>query len=177
MSELIAATELTPSTVYGYFANKDELVWAMVRETMQRAGRRMQALVAGAEGPVLAKIAALMDGLGEELMERPEDVRFMAQFDAMYAREWSAERLISLEKELFAEGFQPMTELIREGIGDGSLRGDLDPEITMHAVLNAVIAVQRRLASLGKRVEVEYGRSVDALFREATAVILRGLRA
>jgi hypothetical protein len=36
---------------------------------------------------------------------------------------------------------------------------------------------QRRLASLGNRVELEYGQSVDRLFRETIRVILLGLRA
>jgi hypothetical protein len=47
----------------------------------------------------------------------------------------------------------------------------------MHAVINAVIGAQRRLASLGKKVEQEYGQPIDRLFRETIRVILLGLRA
>ena len=47
----------------------------------------------------------------------------------------------------------------------------------MHAVINAVIGAQRRLASLGNRVELEYGQPVDRLFRETIRIILLGLRA
>jgi hypothetical protein len=47
----------------------------------------------------------------------------------------------------------------------------------MHAVINAVIGAQRRLASLGERVESEYGQPIDRLFRETIRVILLGLRA
>ena len=76
------------------------------------------------------------------------------------------------------EGFQQFAALIREGIADGSLRADLDPELTMHAVMNAVAGAQRRLASLGSRkVELEYGQPIDRLFRETIRVILLGLRA
>ena len=67
--------------------------------------------------------------------------------------------------------------LMREGIADGSMRPDLDPDLTMHAVINAVIGAQRRLASLGSRVEAEYGQPIDRLFRETVRVILLGLRA
>jgi len=101
----------------------------------------------------------------------------MAQFDAMYARDWSAERLLTLEAQIYPEGFRYFGSLIREGISDGSLRSDLNPELTMHAVMNAVVGTQRRLASLGSQVELEYGQPVDSLFRETTRVILRGLRA
>ena len=47
----------------------------------------------------------------------------------------------------------------------------------MHAVINAVIGAQRRLASLGNKVELEYGKPIDRLFRETIRVILLGLRA
>jgi hypothetical protein len=101
----------------------------------------------------------------------------MAQFDAMYARDWPAERLLTLESQINPQGFQFFTDLIREGIADGSLRPDLDPDLTMHAVINAVIGAQRRLASLGNKVELEYGQPIDRLFRETIRILLLGLRA
>jgi AcrR family transcriptional regulator len=177
MAEILTATGVRASTLYEYFANKDEIVWALVGETMRGSAPRIQKAVESASGSAFAKIVAFMDALLEQLVERPEEVRFMAQFDALYAREWSAERLISLEAELFPEGFSPLTALIREGIEDGSLRKDLDPQVTMHAVLNCVIGTQRRLASLGSRVEAEYGQPVELMFREATRLLLQGLRA
>jgi len=67
--------------------------------------------------------------------------------------------------------------LIREGIADGSLRSDLDAGLAMHAVMNAIIGAQRRLASLGNKIEQEYGNSIDRLFRETIRIILLGLRA
>jgi hypothetical protein len=46
----------------------------------------------------------------------------------------------------------------------------------MHAVMNAVIGAQRRLASLGSKVETEYGKPVDELLRESIRMLLLGLR-
>ena len=96
--------------------------------------------------------------MADELANNQVKVRFMAQFDAMYARDWPAERLLTLESQINPQPFQLFTELIREGIADGSLRADLDPDLTMHAVINAVIGAQRRLASLGNKIEQEYGQ-------------------
>jgi len=101
----------------------------------------------------------------------------MAQFDAMYARDWPAERLLTLEGQIYDQGFEVFRKLICEGIADGSLRSDLDPDLTLHAVINAVIAAQRRLASLGNKVELEYGHPIDRLFRETIRIIVFGLRA
>ncbi len=101
----------------------------------------------------------------------------MAQFDAMYAMKWPVERLLSLEAE--AGNLRPgvLRALIEEGIADGSLRSDLDSELTLEAVINAAIGTQRRLATLDRKLEVEYGKPADRLFRETIRILLFGLRA
>jgi hypothetical protein len=115
--------------------------------------------------------------MADELSEHQGKVCFMAQFDAMYARDWPTERLLAMESQINPEGFRYFCKLIRERIADGSLRRDLDPDLTMHAVINSVIGAQRRLASLGNKVELEYGQRIDRLFRETIRLILLGLRA
>jgi hypothetical protein len=125
----------------------------------------------------LSKIIGLLQYMADELSNNQAKIRFMAQFDAMYARDWPAERLLTLESQLQDEGFKVFRTLIREGIADGSLRSDLDPDLTLHAVINAVIGAQRRLASLGTKVELEYGQSINRLFQETIRIIVLGLSA
>ncbi|HEY3441566.1 MAG TPA: helix-turn-helix domain-containing protein [Paludibaculum sp.] len=176
MAEIILASGLRASTMYQYFSNKDDIVWAIVGAVFaDYAARATQAMESARTA--LDKITALLEMMANQLVNDQAQARFMAQFDAMYARDWPAERLLTLEAQINPEGFGYFATLIREGIADGSLRPDLDPELTMHAVINAVIGAQRRLASLGTRVEMEYGQPVDRLFRETIRVILFGLRA
>jgi len=176
MAEITAASGVQPSTTYQYFSNKDDVVWALLGDVMQEGSGRAKESIDAASN-ALEQLAALLEFMADELVNNRVKVRFMAQFDAMYARDWPAERLITLELEINPRGFQVFTDLIREGIADGSLRSDLDPDLTMHAILNAVIGAQRRLASLGNKIEQEYGKPVDRLFRETIRVILLGLRA
>jgi AcrR family transcriptional regulator len=176
MAEITSASGVQPSTMYQYFSNKDDIVWAILSELMEEASARAKREFENAPN-ALARITALLDFMGDELVNNQVKVRFMAQFDAMYARHWPPERLITLESQINPEGFQVFTDLIRDGIADGSLRSDLDPDLTMHAVINAVIGAQRRLASLGNKIEQEYGQPIDRLFRETLRVLLLGLRA
>jgi AcrR family transcriptional regulator len=176
MAEVISASELRPSTIYQYFANKDEIVWAILGEVLAEAAERAKKSVEGATTG-LAKITALLEFMADDLTHNQAKIRFLAQFDAMYARDWPAERLLTLEGQFHDQGFKAFRKLIRAGIADGSLRSDLDPELTLHAVINAVIGAQRRLASLGKKVEMEYGHPIDRMFRETIRIILFGLRA
>lgn len=176
ISEIVAETGIRTSTLYEYFSSKDEIVWALVEETMARSQARIRHRMEEAgDSSALTRITALLDAFREELLEHPNHVRFMAQFDAMYAREWTFERLLALEDKLSPNGFGLLRTLVQQGIADGSICTDLDPDLTLHAVLNSVIGTQRRLASLGKRVEQEYGRSIQDMFDETVRVLLRGL--
>jgi AcrR family transcriptional regulator len=177
IAEIFAAAGIRASTLYEYFSNKDEIVWALVEEVMVRGSEGAQEAIERASGPALEKIAALFQVFEDQLTREPARVRFMAQFDAMYARDWSVERLLALEDKIIPGRLKGLVDLIREGIADGSLRSDLDPELTMHSVLNAVIGAQRRLASLGNRVEQEFGQPIGLMFRESVRIILIGLRA
>ena len=176
MAEITSASGVQPSTMYQYFSNKDDIVWTILDESMRDVSDRARRIQEGAPN-ALACIRALLDFMADELANNPAKVRFMAQFDAMYAHDWPAERLMALESRINPAGFRVFADLVREGIADGSLRPDLDPDLTVHSVLNALIGAQRRLASLGNKVEQEYGKSVDRLFRETVRVVLLGLAA
>jgi AcrR family transcriptional regulator len=177
MAEIITAAGLMGSTVYQYFANKDEIVWALVREVLERFRAVLQDQVDPVQGTALIRITALLKVIGAQLSTAISDVRFMAEFDALYTRNWSAEQLIELEEELFPMGMKQLRPLVQEGIDDGSLRPDLNADTAMHAVLTTVIASQRRLASLGDRIEKEFGRPIEALMNESIRIILQGLQA
>jgi AcrR family transcriptional regulator len=177
IADIVAAAGIRASTLYEYFSNKDEIVWTLVEELMLHWSASVREATDKTTGPALARITTLLEAFGDELVDHPQRVRFMAQFDAMYARDWPAERLLALEDRLFPGRFEPLSNLIREGIADGSLRSDLDPDLTLHSVVNAVVGAQRRLASLGNRVEQEYGQPIEVLFRETVRILLLGLRA
>jgi AcrR family transcriptional regulator len=176
MADITFASGVRASTLYQYFSNKDDIVWGIVSQLFAAVTERAtESVEGGASG--LAKITALLELMADELENNPAKVRFMAQFDAMYARDWPPERLLALEAQMNPQGFRYFGKLIREGIADGSLRSDLDPDLTMHAAINAVLGAQRRLASLGNKIEIEYGQPIDRLFRETIRLIELGLRA
>jgi AcrR family transcriptional regulator len=176
MAEITSASGVQPSTVYQYFRNKDDIVWAILEEVIQERSRLAQQSLGQAPN-ALARITVLLESMADELANDQVKVRFMAQFDALYARSWPVERLLKLESQFNPQPFRFFSELIREGIADGTLRPDLDSDLTMQAVVNAVIGSQRRLASLGSKVELEYGQPIDRLFRETIRVLLLGMRA
>ncbi len=176
IADIVQGAGIRPSTLYEYFSNKDDIVWAIVADVFADWARLAKEEMDAAP-TALDKITALFEFMAQGLTEGTSKIRFMAQFDAMYARQWSPERLLSLEAQVSPGGLAYFSSLVRQGIEDGTLRSDLDPELTMQAVINAVVGAQRRLASLGNRVEVEYGQPIDRLFRETIRILLLGMRA
>src|SRR5262249_22157928 len=105
MAEITAASGVQPSTMYQYFSNKDEIVWAILRELMTEAGAAGKQRIQAAPN-ALARLTAILDFMADDLANHRVNVRFMAQFDAMYARDWPAERLLNLESQISPGVFQ-----------------------------------------------------------------------
>ncbi len=176
MLEITTAAGVQPSTLYQYFKHKEDIALAIASEIASDFQHRFQSqLFEHTTG--LQKIVTLLDIMSADLETRLEKVRFMAEFDVLYAHKLPAESLLHLHGQISPNFLDELHSWIATGIADGSMRPELDPEITLHAVLNAVVGTQRRLAFLGNKVETEYGRPLGALFREAMRVMLLGLSA
>src|SRR5688500_7332998 len=137
IADIIAASGLMRSTIYQYFSNKDEMIWALVQEILEHGNAVQRQILDNQPGSALATIVAIFTHLGNELVANPARVRFMAQFDALYARDWSAEQLLALEAQVLPQALAPtLAALGRTGIADGSLHPDLDPALALHSALN-----------------------------------------
>ncbi len=104
MADVISANVRRPSTMYQYFSNKDDIVWAILGEVLEESAAGAKKIVEGATSG-LAKITALLQYMADELAKNQARIRFMAQFDAMYARDWPVERLLTLEGQIHDQGF------------------------------------------------------------------------
>ena len=109
MTEIISASELRTSTIYQYFSSKDDIVWAILEVVLADLTARAKVAIDG-EKTALAKITALLELMADDLTRNQAKVRFLAQFDAMYARDWPAERLLTLEAQINPEGFRALQQ-------------------------------------------------------------------
>jgi AcrR family transcriptional regulator len=53
MADIIAASGLMRSTIYQYFSNKDELIWALVQEIMEHSNALRQQILHDPPGSAL----------------------------------------------------------------------------------------------------------------------------
>src|SRR5947209_20007884 len=66
MADITSASGVRASTMYQYFSNKDEIVWALLRELFARNVERANKCVESATTG-LGKIMGLLDFMAEEL--------------------------------------------------------------------------------------------------------------
>ncbi len=66
MAEIIAASGLRASTMYQYFSNKDDIVWAILEEVLANLAERAKAATANAK-TALDRITALLDLMADDL--------------------------------------------------------------------------------------------------------------
>ncbi len=174
MLDITNAAGVQPSTLYQYFKSKEEIVWALATQALRDFRDRAKTRLNG-QPLALAKVRAIVDLMAEDLDARPSDVRFMAQFDVLYARDFSAESVLKMTRDLGIDGFADFSRWVKEGIADGSFRPDVDSDLSLIALFNAAIGTQRRLGSLGPKAEQEYGKPASELFRESMRLLLDGL--
>src|SRR5688500_5971330 len=60
MADIIAASGLMRSTIYQYFSNKDEIVWAIVQHTLEHSTAAVQQLTHDGDGSALTTIASIL---------------------------------------------------------------------------------------------------------------------
>lgn len=171
MGKIADATRISRKTIYEYFANKQEIAWAIFQKFSQGAATEATHMIS----PNLngyQNIENFLFQVGKLLETSPEHMRFIVEFNTLYAREGNASRV----QQLHASQSRQINELILMGIKDGSLRNDLDPKLEGAAILNLLAALNSRFSLLDAQIAEEYGYPVKEIFRGICTSYLRGIK-
>jgi AcrR family transcriptional regulator len=172
MGAIADAARLARKTLYQYFSNKQEIAFAIMQNIVnERTSNFAPPHIP--EGSGYQCVKAFMLHMINLLDVHPEHFRFISEFNTLYAREGDPARV----RQIFARRGDPLVQMIRQGIADGSIRPDVDAELFSAAMLNLVSGMNSRFALLGKQVSEEYGYPVMELYREISRNFLRGLQA
>jgi AcrR family transcriptional regulator len=126
MDEIAAEAGVARSTVYVYFANRDDLLQACVQSMYDGLQETIGAVVAG-DTPPVERLRAVILGVLERVDESPDFFRLAMATQATAGAAGSAAvggvlMLIGLDM------MRVLEELVTAGIEAGEFRSDLDPE-------------------------------------------------
>jgi len=176
IANVASASRLTRATIYRYFAGKEELAKEIFRSIARSWVERDAREVWGMGGTGHELVERFLTAHFAHLFANPHEARFIAEFNQLYARHLSAQTAMQLFAETLGEQRRLVREAVVNGQADGSIRGDLDPEVVLASVLNLASAMTSRLGELGGKVDAEFGIGADAIFAGVCRVFLDGLR-
>ena len=171
LSTIARVARMTRNTVYEYFPNKQEVAWSILQKIFSQS---KTGIPAAQTGSGLQRIEGFMLGMVSKLQNNPDHMRFIVEFNALYAREVSSDRMRQLTGR--SKGEDDIARLIEEGIADGSIRPDLDPALVSSAIWNMLSAMNARFGLLGALIQQEYDQPVEAIYHEICRVFLRGIQ-
>lgn len=176
MGQIAREARLTRATLYKYFANKDAIAHEIFKIITKGWKDRNEREVWGYQGNGFQRLEKFITFFFEYLVQNPREARLIAEFNYLYARYLSAEMVKETMLENLSGDWQFVLDSIQTGIADGSLRVDLDPELTMVAFLNFLSSIMNRFGAMGDKVEEEYGIETQIIFEQIYRIFLDGLK-
>ena len=171
ISDIAAAARISRVTLYEYFPNKEEVAWSIFQKLVQQP----VAIPGSPESSGYQRIERAMMERIDLLEKYPEHLRFIVEFNTLYAREGNPARVRQIVEQGTSGAYDHFAHLIREGIADGSVREDLDPDLLSAALMNMLNALNSRFALLGGLIAEEYGHPVMNMYQEICRAFLRGI--
>lgn len=174
MKEVAEAVGINRRTLYRYFPTKEELAFAVemiVLGQLQFAAEPEPSEMEGLDG--YGKVVYYFNHLSLEGLRN--QLKFTAEFDRYFQDEYPSAALEESFVELLDPRNDRLFEYIREGVADGSIRGDLPPEETFMFVSQNFFGFFQRLIIREKHLVHEHCENMDFqnLFRK---IILQGIR-
>lgn len=111
------------------------------------------------------------------LTENLEEARFVAEFNHLYAKEWSVDVIRKLLSETLEDERTRLLESIQQGQQEVSIRADVSPELLLAVIFNFTSGLSDRLGEFGPKLDAEYGISAKTIFEHVCRVFLDGLKA
>lgn len=174
INDIAAAANVTRATVYRYFANRIEIIWALLRLYTELLVQSMPAEIQNNQLSGATRLQFVLQGFMNHFFRYPEHTLFTVQFDRMFNEKKNIETMSDLKKEFFNNEF-PLSGLIALGIRDGSLRPNLDPITTSTTILAIIWGISRRFVSAYTTFEQENNYSIRQIYQDTCDIILQGV--
>ena len=173
LSDIAVAAHLTRGTLYKYFTNKEDLAQAIFQATTRGWVERGEREVWSIPGTGFERVERFVVSHAGAMFRNPREARFVAEFNALYAREWPVERMAPILAESLGSQRRQLVESVRQGQTEGSLRDDIAPEALVAALVGDAVDNVPGVEKVGPKTAAkwlqEYG-SLDAVVASADQI-------
>jgi AcrR family transcriptional regulator len=178
MQDIAKSVGVSRASLYRYYEDKFDLALGVLSAIWKELSddwddRKTETL---AEGKTALERAALyLKGFWLNPHAQAQ-LRFLAEFDAFYSGARIPKDFIPRLRAIFTEDATGvLARFLDEGIGDGSVREDIDSRLAAVTVLNAVRGLQQRVSLRGQALIETDGHEVPTMTDELVRILVDGL--
>jgi AcrR family transcriptional regulator len=176
IAEIASESRLTRATIYKYFPSRKEIAFEIYKTIVSSWHGPALAQLSSQVGTGFQRIENFLISFRDYMMHSRREVSFVSEFNYLYGRQWEASQILQALGSL-QDVREIIVDCVRRGIKDGSMRSDLDPQLTMAAIFNLNSSLIDRLGEMGKRkLQSEFGLPADQIISEIYRIFINGIK-
>jgi len=176
IEDIVKAARITRPTLYKYFSSKEEMAVEIFK--LVTAGwiekDRTETWAIGGTG--YERVERFVLNHFNRLLENPRETSFIAEFNHLYAKQWTPEQALAIIHETLSPEETDLRAAIFDGQRDGSIRSEPDPELLIAMVFNFNSAIMSRMGDFGSKIDAEFDLSSRDIFMTIARFFLDGLK-
>ncbi|WP_105614402.1 TetR/AcrR family transcriptional regulator [Vallitalea okinawensis] len=181
MIDIAHACDMSKGLLYFYFKSKDEIAWRILMKYSEEEYNNAIRYVSSLKGNSFDKLKNIL-----ELFINNQTKNYTSKSPAFIFREYILE--IMQKEDInneFVEEYESTTNrnlsvyvnLLKEGLGDGSIKSDIDPDLRGKAIGTSLGLYYRYMISMKENMGVGfYNQNVNEL-KELADVLLESVKA
>ncbi|MBB6481211.1 TetR/AcrR family transcriptional regulator [Spirochaeta isovalerica] len=175
MDDIAEEAGLTRRTLYRYFATKEDLAFETTIGLIDEWNSYQKEVASGLQGSGLDRLETFLGKLIEYMSDRLDVMRYLGEFDFYFKGE--KESVASEEERERFEGVilesdDLLREMLERGIGDKSIRDQIDIPLTIATISNVLWSFAQRVAARDSRIIRETGyRGVELIAHQVSLYI------
>ena len=174
MIDIAEESELSRATLYRYYKNKDDLVFAVELRIFSMLLDHLASVFQSADSG-LEKINALLTQFIQLYDTYPNHFRFTLAFDIYFSRGYPSREMAKQYLDLLRKNNFYLKEAIIQGIKEGAIRADIDPAKIASMLGNTFFSFAQRISLRGDILEKEQDQNQRELLILLSEMMLYSL--
>lgn len=155
MSQIANKAGVSRRTLYRYFPSKDLLAFEIEFRIFSKILDELKMYSDSVSGTGYEKTEKLLNHFYNLTLKYQDYIKFTAEFDHYYIGEYPHPDYSNRIRNYLIKIQSLIAQLTEEGIEDGSIRNDIDLNITYKMITNAGMSLAQRLSLRGSNIEKE----------------------
>nr|WP_300003581.1 TetR/AcrR family transcriptional regulator [Tissierella sp.] len=176
MDDIAQRVGLTRRSLYRYFQTKEELAYETTIELLDEWNSYQNDIFLKLEGEGIRRLKSFLDDLIDYMEKRIDVMMYLGEFDFYFKDDGlikpSSKSIVKFD-EIILKSDHLLSEIIKLGKKDGSIREDLDVDLTVATISNVLWSFGQRIAIRSKSIKKESGFSgIDLIYNQVDIYIL-----